>query len=137
VEDAGADGSSEDAPTGMDATWHDFSAMQGLWQVRKPLQAMSSCDTQPPIGEYVRINFAAMHGGPAVGEYLYCNPEGGSFSTQRCFEAGRVVGGTGMNIAFAGDTFELVTHDEATGLSSGVLTTAKHGTYTFQATHCK
>jgi hypothetical protein len=85
----------------------------------------------------VGITIAAKHGGPAVGEYKYCSPEGGNFTTQRCFEAGRMVGPTAIDIAFDGDTLELLTHDEATGLSSGVLTTAKNGTYMFQATHCK
>lgn len=137
MEDAGADGASDDAPSVPDATWHDLSSMSGIWQARKPLQSTASCDTQPLIGEYVRMDIAAMHGGPAVGEYMYCNPEGGNFTTQRCFQAIRTVGATGMDIASAGDTLELLTHDEAAGLSTGVLTTAKHGTYMFQATHCK
>lgn len=136
---ANIDGSSDagpsdsgDAASGPNATYA-VSTTQPLATFNRPLQTARSCTVVPPIGEYLSVVIGTGHGGPIEGTYTTCSNEDATFSSRRCVEALRVVGGTGANLTKTGDSLSVV---KSGSRYIGTLTTAGGGVWTFDAEAC-
>jgi hypothetical protein len=133
--DAAADADpsdSGDASSGPNAIYR-ASTTETIGRFDRPLQTARSCTVVPPVGEYLSVVIGTGHGGPIEGTYVACSNEDSTFSSRRCVEAGRVVGGTDVTITKTGDSLSVV---KTGSRYVGTLTTAGAGVWTFDAEAC-